>query len=93
MVIGEQLGQLLLVGWTLGVSIAMLGSPLVKPWVGWMSLATVPLWILGQSELLATVIPTMPVLETTPIAFILWEIWLLVIGVSLLRMQYFSVRN
>lgn len=84
-VIGEQLGQLLLVGWTIGVGVAMLRSPLVKPWLGWMGLATVPLWLLGQSELLATVIPNLPALETAPIAFMLWEIWLLVIGVSLLR--------
>ncbi|WP_017299718.1 DUF4386 domain-containing protein [Nodosilinea nodulosa] len=84
-VIGEQLGQLLLVGWTLGLGMAMVRSPLFKPWLGWFGLLTAPLLLLGQSELLATVIPTLPVIETTPIGFILWEIWLLVVGVSLVR--------
>lgn len=27
----------------------------------------------------------LPVIETTPIGFILWEIWLLVVGISLVR--------
>jgi hypothetical protein len=84
-VIGEYLGQTLLVFWTLGVTIAMRRSPLFKSWVALLGLMTVPLLILGQSELLATVISPMPVLEATPVGFILWEVWLFVIGISLLR--------
>lgn len=83
-VIGEHLGQTLLIGWTLGVGVAMRSSTLFKSWVAWWGLLTAPLLLLGQSELLATVIPGMPVIETTPIGFILWELWLLVMGVSLL---------
>jgi len=85
-VIGEQLGQTLLVGWTVGMGAAMLRSPLFKAWVGWWGLLVTPLLLLGQSELLATVIPAMPAIETTPIGFILWEVWLLIIGISLLRL-------
>ena len=84
-VIGEHLGQTLLIGWTLGVGIAMRSSPLFKSWVAWWGLLTTPLLLLGQSELLATVIARMPVVEATPIGFILWEIWLLIVGISLLR--------
>ena len=84
-VIGEHLGQTLLIGWTLGLGWAMRSSVLFKSWVAWWGLFTVPLLLIGQSELFATVIPAMPVLETTPIGFILWEVWLLVVGISLLR--------
>lgn len=84
-VIGEHLGQILLVGWTLGIGWAMRSSTLFKSWVVWWGWFTAPLLLFGQTELLATVIPQMPVLETTPIGFILWEIWLLVVGISLLR--------
>ncbi|MBD0264821.1 MAG: DUF4386 domain-containing protein [Tolypothrix sp. Co-bin9] len=84
-VMGEYLGQTLLACWTLGVGLAMLRSPLFKSWVGWLGLMTVPLWLLGQSELLATVIPGMPVLKVTSIGFISWVVWLLVVGISLLR--------
>ena len=84
-VIGEHLGQMLLVCWTLGVGIAMRRSPIFKAWVAWLGLITVPLLLLGQSELLATAIPTLPVLELTPVGFIMWEVWILVVGISLLR--------
>ncbi|RCJ32493.1 hypothetical protein A6770_18980 [Nostoc minutum NIES-26] len=83
-VIGEHLGQTLLALWTLGVGVAMLGSPFFKSWIAWFGLFTVPLLILGQTELLATVIPSMPVWKVTPIGFMLWEVWLLITGVSLL---------
>lgn len=65
----------------------MRSSTLFKSWVAWWGLFTIPLLLLGQSELLATVIPHMPVLETTPIGFILWEVWLLIVGISLLRVS------
>ncbi|MFG3818873.1 DUF4386 domain-containing protein [Limnothrix redekei] len=84
-VIGEYLGQTLLIGWTLGVGWSMRSSTLFKSWVAWWGLLTTPLLLLGQSELLATVIPHMPVLEATPIGFILWEVWLLIVGICLLR--------
>ncbi|MEB3219071.1 MAG: DUF4386 domain-containing protein [Nostocales cyanobacterium 94392] len=84
-VIGEHLGQTLLIGWTLGVGLVMRSSPLFKSWVAWWGLFTTPLLLLGQSELLATVIPRIPVIETTPIGFILWEVWVLIIGISLIR--------
>lgn len=83
-VIGEHLGQLLLIGWTLGMSWTMRSSTLFKPWIAWWGLFTAPLLLLGQSELLATVMP-IPVLETTPIGFILWEVWLLTVGVYLIK--------
>lgn len=83
--IGEQIGQTLLAFWTLGVGVAMLKSPFFKPWVGWLGLVTVPFWILGQSELLATVIPSTPKWEVAPVGFIIWEIWLVITGIFLLR--------
>ncbi|MBD2452126.1 DUF4386 domain-containing protein [Nostoc sp. FACHB-152] len=84
-VIGEYLGQTLLVFWTLGVGVAMLHSSLFKSWIAYFGLMTVPLLILGHSELFATAMPSLPVLELTPIGFILWEVWIFMIGISLLR--------
>jgi hypothetical protein len=82
--IGEQLGQTLLIGWTIGVGTAMLRSPLFKAWVAWYGLFTTPLLLIGQNELFSTVITLIPVIELTPIGFILWEIWLLIVGISLI---------
>jgi hypothetical protein len=83
-VIGEQLGQTLLIGWTIGVGISMLRSPIFKRWVAWYGLFTTPLLLIGQSELLSTAIPSITVIESTPIGFILWEIWMLMVGISLI---------
>lgn len=82
--IGECLGQILLIGWTLGVGLAMRSSSLFKSWIAWWGIFTTLPLFWGQSELLATVIPKMSVWETTPIGFILWEIWLLLVGISLI---------
>lgn len=84
-VLGEYLGQTLLIIWTLGVSVAMLKSALFRSWIPWFGLMTLPLLLLGQTELLKTVLPAVPVLEFTPIGFMLWELWLLIVGISLLR--------
>ncbi|MBD2177606.1 DUF4386 domain-containing protein [Pseudanabaena sp. FACHB-1998] len=86
-VIGEHLGQTLLIGWTIGVGIAMLRSPIFKRWVAWYGLMTTPMLLIGQSELLSTAMLSIPVIESTPIGFILWEIWLLIVGFSLLSVS------
>lgn len=79
--LGEHLGQTLLAAWTFALAMAVLRGRLAPAPFGWAGLALVPLWILGQSELLATVIPGFPVVEVTPIAFIGWQVWLLALGV------------
>jgi Domain of unknown function (DUF4386) len=84
-IVGEQLGQTLMICWTLGVGLVMRRSSLFKPWLAKLGLLTVPLLLVAQSELLATVVPTFPVIKTTAAGFILWEIWLLLLGVSLLQ--------
>ncbi len=78
--LGEQLGQTLLAAWTFALAVAVLRGRLAPAMFGWLGLALVPLWILGQSELLATVIPGFPVVEVTPIAFIGWQVWMLGLG-------------
>jgi hypothetical protein len=78
--LGEHLGQTLLAAWTLALSVAILRARLAPALLGWVGVVLTPLWILGQSELLATVIPGFPVLEVAPIAFMGWEAWLLAVG-------------
>ena len=78
--LGEHLGQTLLAAWTFALAVAVLRGRLAPAMFGWLGLALVPLWILGQSELLATVIPGFPVVEVTPIAFIGWQVWMLGLG-------------
>lgn len=80
--LGEHLGQLLLVAWTCGLSLTVLRGGLGPRLFGWIGLALAPLWVIGQSELVATAWPGFPVLELTPFAFMGWELWLLAMGVA-----------
>lgn len=83
-VIGEFLGQVFLVAWTIGTCAAMLRSNRTLRWLGRVGLLTVPLWILGFSELLATVMPSVASLELAPVAFMAWEAWLTAVAIALL---------
>ena len=83
-VVGEFLGQVFLVAWTIGTCAAMLRSGRTLRWLGRAGLLTVPLWILGFSELLATVVPSATALELAPVAFMAWEAWLTGVAIALL---------
>lgn len=80
--IGEHVGQTLLAIWTAGFAWRLLMGGLGPRVFGVLGLVIAPLWIVGQSELLATVIPDAPVFEVAPIAFMAWELWLLVLGIA-----------
>ena len=53
-------------------------------WIGAAGLVTLPLWVVGQTELLSLSMPELPVIEVLPYAFMGWELWLLVVGVALI---------
>lgn len=84
MVIGEMVGQLLLMGWTVLIGTQLYRRRLVPRWLAAMGLLTVPFWLIGQSELLHAVVPAMVSIEVIPVAFMAWEAWLLGIAVVLL---------
>jgi hypothetical protein len=85
MVIGELLGQLLLAGWTALTVRALWKTAQLPKWLLAGGAATVPLWLLGLTELLHDVLPSLPSTEVTPAAFMLWEAWLAAVAVTMLR--------
>jgi Domain of unknown function (DUF4386) len=90
--LGEFLGQLFLVGWTLGA--ARMFWACGDKWLQGLSVigfATVPLWLLGFTELFATVAPGVPVVEAAPWAFMGWEAWLFAVGVRLATLRSHTV--
>lgn len=84
--IGEWLGQTLLAAWTLAMGLALVRGPLARGlWtraLGVVALVLSPLWILGQTELLATVDPAFPDFQITQWVFTAWLVWLLALGVT-----------
>jgi hypothetical protein len=77
--IGEHIGQTLLALWTAGVSWTILRSGAAPRVFGVLGFAIAAAWLIGQTELFATVTQT-PVIEITPYAFVAWQVWLLLIG-------------
>jgi hypothetical protein len=82
--LGEHVSQVLAVLWTVLVSVAMLRSTVVKPWVGWFGFVAAGMYLLNQGDVLATVVPNFPVWDLGGlIGSVLWGLWLVATGASL----------
>ncbi|MFT3809784.1 MAG: DUF4386 family protein [Micropepsaceae bacterium] len=81
--LGEHLGQMLLVIWTGAIALAFthLGGTLKI--IGWIGFATLPLWLVAQTEMLSLSLPSLPVIEAAPIAFMGWMAWLIAAGAAM----------
>jgi len=90
MVIGEMVGQLLLAGWTALVAAQLWRTRAVPRPLAAIGMLTLPFWLLGQTELLHGVIPSVPSIEAIPLAFMAWEAWLAAMAISLLADAWHS---
>lgn len=85
-ILGEHLGQLFTIGWTILLSIAFARLKLMPRWVNGLGIGTAVIYLLAQLELFATVMPEMPVWEMAGfIGSTLWLVWLIIIGVFFIR--------
>ena len=84
--LGEHLGQILAIVWTIVVSVAMFHSAIFKRWLGWLGIAASLVYLLNQGEVLATAVPGFPEIEIAGLlGSTLWAVWLLLLGASLVR--------
>lgn len=84
--LGEHLGQLFTITWTVLISVSFLRLQLFPKWISLLGIATAFIYLLAQAELLSTVIPGFPVWDMTGfIGSTLWLIWLLIIAVKFLQ--------
>jgi hypothetical protein len=84
--LGEHLGQLLAIGWSITVSVLILRGRMLARWVGWAGLVASGLYLFNQGDILATAIPSFPVFDLAGFAgSTLWAIWLIALGVGVLR--------
>jgi len=85
-ILGEHLGQLFTIMWTVLISVSFAKLNLMPKWINWLGYVTSFIYLLAQSELFAIVIPDFPVWDKAGfIGSTLWLIWLIVIGVRLFR--------
>lgn len=93
-VIGEHISQFMTVLWMALISRMMLRSAFFSAWQGWFGFGAALVYLLAQSELLATAIPGFPEAPAAGlIGSLLWLLWMIVMGVALLRAQPATVRQ
>ncbi|MBC8051898.1 MAG: DUF4386 domain-containing protein [Sphingobacteriaceae bacterium] len=84
--LGEHLGQLFTVIWTVFISIALLKLKLLPKWLAFFGYTASFIYILAQAELFATVVPGFPMIEIAGfVGSTLWLVWLILVGVTFLK--------
>lgn len=87
-IIGEHISQLLTVIWMALISGMMLRSTFFPSWQGWLGFVAAVIFFAAQSELVATVIPSFPQVPMAGlVGSLLWLVWMLVLGVTLVRIR------
>jgi hypothetical protein len=83
--LGEHLGQLLAIGWSVPVSLVALRGAVLPRWIGWSGLVVSGLYLLNQGDVLATALPGFPVWDAAGlIGSSAWGLWVAALGGTLL---------
>jgi hypothetical protein len=92
--LGEHLGQLLGIAWSVTLSIVVLRSRVLPRWLGVLGLLVSVLYLFNQGDILATALPGFPVFD---LAGLLgssgWGLWVAAPGVMLLLRPRTGPRN
>jgi hypothetical protein len=85
-VLGEHMGQLFIIVWMSMISAVIYRSPMFARWVAWLGWIASAVYLLAQTELLATAVPDFPVIGWAGLwGSLLWLLWMVVIGVYLVK--------
>jgi hypothetical protein len=85
-ILGEHLGQLCTITWTVLMSVSFIKLKLFPKWVNILGIISAFIYLLAQAELFATVMPGFPVWDIAGfIGSTLWLIWLVILGIKLIR--------
>ena len=83
--LGEHLGQLLGIGWSVTLSIIIIRSRVLPRWLGVAGLIVSVLYLLNQGDIVATALPGFPVFDLAGlIGSTGWGLWVAALGVMLL---------
>jgi hypothetical protein len=83
--LGEHLGQLLVIGWSLSLSVIILRSRVLPRWLGTCGLVVSALYLLNQGDILATAMPGFPVWDLAGLLGSTgWGLWVAALGVTVL---------
>ena len=84
--LGEHLGQLFTITWTVMISRAFMKLNFLPQWISWLGIIASVIYLLAQAELFATVIPGFPVWDMAGfIGSTLWLAWLIIVGIMFFK--------
>jgi len=84
--LGEHIGQLFTIIWTIMISYAFIRLKYTPKWVSWLGIIASIIYLTAQAELFATVIPHFPVWSMAGfLGSTLWLIWLIMTGIQFLK--------
>jgi len=82
-VLGEHLGQLFTIAWTVLISLAFARLKRFPKWLIWLGYGSSAIYLLAQAELFATVIPGFPYWGLAGfLGSTLWLIWMILLGLQ-----------
>ncbi|MEW6402277.1 MAG: DUF4386 domain-containing protein [Chloroflexota bacterium] len=85
-ILGEHLGQIFTIIWTVTISGILYKSRMFGKWAACLGWIASTIYLLAQTELLATAIPEFPVIDWAGLyGSLLWLLWMIVIGVCLVK--------
>jgi hypothetical protein len=83
--LGEHLGQLLAIGWSVTLCVIIVRTRVLPLWLGVTGLVVSALYLLNQGDILATAVPGFPVWDLAgPIGSTGWGVWVAALGATLL---------
>lgn len=83
--LGEHLGQLLVIGWWFTLSVIILRSGVLPRWLGIVGLVINAVYLLNQRDVLATAVPGFPVWDLAGLLGSTgWGLWVAALGATLL---------
>lgn len=83
--LGEHLGQLLIVGWSVTISVMILRTRVLPRYLGFIGLVVSALYFANQGDILATAMPDFPVWDLAGLlGSTTWGLWVAALGLTLL---------
>ncbi|HMO39873.1 MAG TPA: DUF4386 domain-containing protein [Saprospiraceae bacterium] len=85
-VLGEHIGQLFTIAWTIMMTYAFAQLKIFPKWTIWLGYISSVIYLFAQTELFASVMPTIPVIGWAGfIGSTLWILWLTIIGTKFIK--------
>ena len=86
--LGEHLGELMAIAWSVTVAIVVLRTKVLPGWVGVSGLVVSVLYFLNQGDIMSTAIPDFPVWDLAGLLGSTgWGLWVAALGVAILRQR------